>query len=73
MRAKPSRDHKFIKARVLDSDGDLVWGVIEVPMDDKRKAFDPATGKLHNSTDVAKGNPMADKPVGENDVEVTGL
>jgi hypothetical protein len=64
---------KFIKTRVLSEDGDLIWGIIEVSADDKRKAFDPSTQSVHNKSDVMKGNPMADKPIGDNDIEVTGL
>lgn len=73
MKATPAKGHKFVKARVLDNEGDLVWGIIEVPAEDSRKAFDPQTGVLHNKSDVMKGNPMAEKPLGDNDVEVTGL
>lgn len=67
------KGYKFIKTRVLSEDGDLIWGIIEVPESDKRKGFDPKTGTLHNKSDVMKGNPMAEKPVGSNDIEVTGL
>jgi len=44
-----------------------------VPEEDKRKAFDPKTGSVHNKDSVMKGNPMAEKPLGDNDIEVTGL
>ena len=72
--AVAKKGHKFVKTRILDEDGDLNWGLIEVPKDDKRPAFDPMTNSLQNSTtSVAKGNPMAGKALGSNDVQVTGL
>jgi hypothetical protein len=64
---------KFIKTRVLSEDGDLIWGILEVPETDERKAFDPKTQTVNNKSSVMKGNPMAEKPLGDNDVEVTGL
>lgn len=67
------RGYKFIKARVLDAEGDLAWGVLEVPETDKRKAFDPKKQTVHNKESVLKGNPMAEKPLGKNDIEVTGI
>ena len=72
--AQPKKGHKFVKTRILDNDGDLAWGLIEVEKDDKRKAFDPRTNSLKNSnSDAGKGNPMANAKVGSNDVVVTGL
>lgn len=70
---KARRGFKYVKTRVLSEEGDLIWGIIEVPEEDNRKAFDPKTQSVHNKESVMKGNPMAEKPVGENDVEVTGL
>lgn len=74
-RRTPAKGKKFIKTRILADDGDLVWGVIEVDASDKRKGFDPNTQTVHNRTtsEALKGNPMASKPMGDNDVEVTGL
>jgi hypothetical protein len=71
---QPKKGNKFVKTRILDNDGDLVWGLIEVPKDDKRKSFDPRTNSLKNSnSDAGKGNPMANAKAGSNDVVVTGL
>ena len=69
----PKKGHKFVKTRILDEDGDLVWGLIEVTKDDKRPAFDPATNSLKSSSGVVKGNPMAGTKLGPNDIQVTGL
>jgi hypothetical protein len=72
MKDKPRDGHKFIKTRILSADGDLEWGIIEVPSNDKRKAYDPRQ-EVASKTDVVRGNPMADKPIGKNDVVVTGV
>lgn len=67
------KGYKFIKTRVLSEEGDLIWGILEVPETDARKAFDPNTQTVHNRESVMKGNPMAEKPLGQNDIEVTGI
>lgn len=68
------KGHKLVKARILDADGDLNWGLIEVPESDKRKAFDPNKGTLGSAGNEASvGNPMAMKAAGKNDISVKGL
>lgn len=70
---KPKDGHKFIKARILDADNDLVFGIIEVPIADKRKAFDPNSDRLHNKSGAGKGNPVSKQELGPNDIQVTGF
>lgn len=47
---------KQIKVRVITEDGDLGFGLIEVPMDDKRPAYNPATDTL-GERGAQQGNP----------------
>ena len=70
---KAKEGHKLVKARILAHDGDLEMGIIEVPLSDKRKPFDPATDTVNNGVVAQRGNPMADAKLGDNDVSVTGI
>jgi len=65
--------HKFIKVRILEEDGDLGYGIIEVPKTDKRKAVDPNAAISNNRLEAGKGNPMANAKTGSNDIVVTGI
>ena len=39
---------KKVKARIIDENNDLVFGLIEVPESDPRPEFDPKTMSLHD-------------------------
>lgn len=54
---------KKVKARVLDENNDLVWKVIEVPVEDKRTEYKgaPVDGVADHGN-VGVGNPMANSP-----------
>lgn len=62
-RRKAKEGFKFIKAQVLTDDGDLTWGLIEVPKEDKRRAIDPDSPEaaMTPAAGVGKGNPQAGK------------
>jgi hypothetical protein len=50
---------KKVKARLINEEGDLVMGVIEVPMSDPRPEYDGSP--LGSRQDVQVGNPHGDK------------
>lgn len=55
---KPEKTTKLIKARILNEDGDLTFGLIEVPLEDARPEFNPKTDKLTE----AKGAQLGSAP-----------
>lgn len=74
LRGKPKKGYKFIKAYVMEGN-DLVRKIIEVP---KEHVGSPVSGTLNasapsKSDQIGVGNPMGSKPLGKNDVEVTGI
>lgn len=58
MATKKEQKTKKVKARILNEDGDLTWGLIEVPADDRRKEFNPETDSLEDRKGPRTGNPL---------------
>jgi hypothetical protein len=51
-----------VKARIIDEDGDLKFGLIEVPLSDKRPEFNPNSETLSaGKNEALAGNPLKDK------------
>lgn len=46
---------KMVKARLINEDSELVFGLIEVPVEDKRPAFDPKTDTLASKNEARAG------------------
>lgn len=49
---------KTIKAHIINEEGDLVMGFIDVPVTDPRPAYNPATD-VKKADKLQAGNPMA--------------
>jgi hypothetical protein len=57
-----NRSTKLVKARIIDEDGDLKFGLIEVPLSDKRPEFNPNSETLSaGKNEALAGNPLKDK------------
>ena len=55
----------MVKANIINEDGDLVMGLVEVPLEDKRPEVKLGTRIAPDHRDVQPGNPLkdADGPV----------
>jgi hypothetical protein len=51
---------KPVKALITNEDGDLVYGIIHVPLTDKRPEW--TGGPLNAGTGAQPGNPAGDRP-----------